>query len=318
MLGKFMNLFFEEEEVVIEGENPEKSVSENIKTTPLTEVTVETKEKEEVKKSSYITIDESFSHSEVTETIKVNQSSFIHNDTKSSAIKPVSGRSVEYEFTPVLSPIFGVVGSEKRKIMVHPNFRKTEVIQPKESILGAGIRPYSGIVEERENSVSIPFDIKNGNKREEDSKIEKIDVSDIIRSETRMSRHLPEQNVNKEEEFSFFSDDEYQSFEESVQNHLRSMMVPLELDQEEVIEPLPYVPPIKTKIEPLKYEKPIENLNASDVQDKFDESVVVVKEKPSFFQRDVEDLVDSMERFHEIDEHDTFEEEDINLFNMEF
>jgi hypothetical protein len=281
---------------------------------------VETAEKttNDVKKTTYINIGDDF-HSAVpdtTEKIKVDPSAFIQNDKKTNYTKERPNRAVEYEFTPVLSPIFGVVSNDRKKIKVYPDSRKTELLQPKESILGAGIRPYSGIVENEKDVISIPFAFKNGNRREEETRIEKIDIADIVQSKTRMSRHDPSEENN----MIFTENGEVVDF--SVQEQISN---PAPTPLPEVKEEFQYSP---SEIKPEEvYEIPTpiveeEHVAPFPVAEEikpFDESTIIVKEKPFFFQKEQDNGLNQMNQMQDIDEEETigFEEEDINLFNME-
>ena len=315
LLNKFVDIFFEEEEVVIEDEVKEEVIVKK-EATPVVETTEKTTN--ETKKTTYINIGDDF-HSTVpdtTEKIKVDPSAFIQNDKKTNYTKTRPNRAVEYEFTPVLSPIFGVVSNDRKKIKVYPDSRKTELLQPKESILGAGIRPYSGIVENEKDVISIPFVFKNGNRREEETRIEKIDIADIVQSKTRMSRH----EASEENKMIFTENGEVVDFgvQEQISNPVPT---PLPEVKEEFQYSTPEIKPEEVYVmpTPIVEEKHVAPFPMAEEIEPFDESTIIVKEKPFFFQKEQDNDMNQMNHMQDIDDEDTigFEEEDINLFNME-
>ena len=328
LLNDFINLFFEEEEVLIKEEEKEEIIIKK-ETVPVVETTTE--KPIETKKTTYINIDEDFqgAKAETTEKIKVDQSAFIQNDKKINYVKTKPNRAVEYEFTPVLSPIFGVVSNDRKKIKVYPDSRKTELLQPKESILGAGIRPYAGIIDSESDAITIPFALKNGNRREEEIHIEKIDISDIVQAKTRMSRHVPEDEkmvFTENGEVIDVTAKEERIF--SVPNIAQEVSIPIpetkeeihyappEIEEKDVI-PTPIVEEIKV---PAPIIEEVELVTSTPVvEEQFDESTIIVKEKPFFFQKEEDSTVNHKNTMQDIDEEETlsFEEEDINLFNME-
>ena len=318
MLRKFMDIFFEE--VIVEEENDKEEVKEEIivkqetiqqTTTPIVDG------KDESKKSTYITIDDGFNTlvSEPEEKIKIPQSAFVQNGMKTLPLKQYSGKTVEYEFTPVLSPMFGVVGAERKKIKVSPDYKKTEIIQPKESILGAGIRPYSGIIENDDVKFNIPFDIKNGSKKEEDRRIDKIDISDIVKPKTRMSRHGNEENNVKKDEiaeensntFDFIKTDQY----DNTQNDSSEYEYDNYINPEPMNEYDSYITP--NPVEEYDQHQDFNNYE-------FDESSIVVKEKPTFFNRQTNESINHIDEMQTLEDENGLsfeEEEEMNLFNMD-
>lgn len=188
MFKKLVNLLFEEEEI-------EDFESEYEESEPVIEVRTKKAEPELPKKAEPVTLKEDKPKEEtesVNETAeeKPAESKGIMIDLdpvkepKVSVPKFTQKRETEYEFSQVISPIFGVIEDEKKTVseLSSPSVPKRKVV-PNNSLLGTVISPIYGVTKDAKNPMTSSRVLK-------DDEVENVSLDDLL---AKPDRHLEEE-----------------------------------------------------------------------------------------------------------------------------
>lgn len=179
MFKKLVNLLFEEEEI-------EDFESEYEESEPVIEVQPKKQEPELPKKAEPVTLKEEKKteavQEEKEETVveKPAESKGIMIDldpvkeTKVNVPKFTQKRETEYEFSQVISPIFGVLEDEKKTVseLSSPATPKRKVV-PNNSLLGTVISPIYGVTKDAKNPVSSSRVVK-------EDEVENVSLDDLL------------------------------------------------------------------------------------------------------------------------------------------
>lgn len=196
MLKKLRNFFFEEEEIV-------EDVYEEPVVEPTTEkVVTPVKEDKESARSTFINLDEKsvemaveVSREEPTKTRTIQA------DKPQTSKQPSSKtlKADDYEFSPVISPIFGISDKEKqRSVEVKKTDVKIGVTKGTKSVIGTVISPIYGI---KDNEIMAKADstVLEQHPENQMATIPDISIDDILDDETALEEDQVEINLFNQE-----------------------------------------------------------------------------------------------------------------------